>query len=234
MIPEKYKVFSGSALKLIAVITMIIDHTASALIPQDGYVLLSLFGHRLTLYALMRAIGRLSFPLFGFLIVEGFIHTRDRKRYGISLFLLALISEIPWNLRHTGKLTCSTQNVMFTLLLGFLGLCVMERYREQKKTQLILMLALLVISLVIKADYGVRGFGFILMFYLLREYRIAQAVVGVCILSGTWKAGLAFVPINLYNGKRGFINNRVLKYLFYAIYPVHLLIIFVIRKHITG
>ncbi len=234
MIPEKYKVFSGSALKLIAVITMIIDHSASALIPQDGHLLFSLFGHSLTLYTLMRSIGRLSFPLFGFLIVEGFIHTRDRKRYGISLFLLALISEIPWNLRHTGKLTCSSQNVMFTLLLGFLGLCVMERYSEQKKTQLILMLALLAIAIVIKADYGVRGFGFILMLYLLKEYRIAQAVGGVCILSGTWRAGLAFIPINLYNGKRGFIKNRVLKYIFYAVYPAHLLVLYFIRTHITG
>ena len=86
----------------------------------------------------------------------------------------------------------------------------------------------------LKADYGLGGFAFILVMYLLREEKILQAVVGTCIESGGWAAGLAFIPINLYNGKRGFIRGKVMKYAFYAAYPVHIMIIYLIRKETVG
>ena len=77
LVPNNWKIFSGSALKLIAIISMFIDHTACHLIDQK-LVLLRLWGHELTLYRLMRDLGRLAFPIFCFLLIEGFLHTRFR------------------------------------------------------------------------------------------------------------------------------------------------------------
>ena len=85
-----------------------------------------------------------------------------------------------------------------------------------------------------KEDYGVGGFGFILLLYVLREKKILQAVLGTCFESGGWAAGLAFIPINLYNGKRGFIRTPPLKYAFYIAYPLHILILYWIRKNTIG
>lgn len=232
--PEKYKILDGSMLKLLAVVTMLLDHTALVLLRNSSPVLLSLAGHSLTVYELLIFIGRISFPLFAFLVVEGFLHTHDVKRYAVNLFLFALISEIPWNLEHSGGLFYGRQNVMFTLLLGLLGLWVIREYQEQRRKQCVLLLLLLAASVVLQADYGCSGFGFILMLYLLRDRKLYQAVVGSCFLSSLWIAGLAFVPINLYNGKRGFIDRPWKKYLFYAIYPLHMLALYLIKNATIG
>jgi hypothetical protein len=79
------------------------------------------------------------------------------------------------------------------------------------------------------ADYGFRGVGFILLLYVLRSQPLLRAVLGTCTLSGGWVAGLAFLPIGMYNEERGFIRGRLAKYAFYAIYPLHLLAIYLIR-----
>ena len=232
-IPEKYKVLSGSVLKCIALVTMIIDHVAFVLLRNSNIVLIH-SANPLTLYTLMRKIGRIAFPIYCFLLVEGFLHTRDRKKYGINLLLFAVLSEIPWNLEHTGTLRYASQNVFFTLFLGFAGLCCLEYFRERPREKLASLLLLFVTGLLLKADYGVGGFGFILLLYILREEKILQAVLGSCFLSSTWVGGLAFIPINLYNGKRGFIRTPVLKYAFYAAYPLHILVLYWIRKNTIG
>ena len=234
LIPEQYKILSGSALKCIALITMIIDHVAVVLLKNSHIVLLRVGTEALTLYTLMRKIGRMAFPIYCFLLVEGFLHTRDRRKYGLNLLIFALISEIPWNLEHTGTLQYAVQNVFFTLLLGYGGLCCIESYRDERGKQLVSLIALMLVAMNLKADYGVGGFAFILVMYLLREQKALQAVVGTCIESGGWAAGLAFIPINLYNGRRGFIRGRALKYAFYAAYPFHILILYWIRKNTVG
>ena len=218
IIPERWKVLSGSALKCIALITMIVDHSA--------YVLLTKGTH---LYTVMRAVGRLAFPIYCFLITEGFLHTRDRKKYGVRLFLFALISELPWNLMNHGTLLYGKQNVFFTLLLGYLGLCAVEFFKDRPRYQLCALTVLFLAAVFLKADYGAAGYGFILLLYVLRDKKILQAGLGSCFLSGSWKAALAFIPINLYNGKRGFVKTAWLKYAFYVIYPLHLLILAIIR-----
>ena len=234
IIPEKVKILSGSALKCIALFTMIVDHVGLHLLRKSGIVLLHTGAGTLTLYALMRKVGRLAFPIYCFLLVEGFLHTHDRKKYGLNLLAFALISEIPWNLEHTGTLLYPVQNVFFTLFLGYAGLCCIEELRERPWEQLISLTALVLAAMSLNADYGIGGFAFILVLYLLREEKILQAIVGTCIESGGWAAGLAFVPINLYNGRRGFIKGKVMKYAFYAAYPVHILIIYLIRKKTVG
>ena len=233
-IPKKYKILSGSVLKCIALFTMIVDHVGLHLLRNSGIVLLYTSAGPLELFTLMRKVGRLAFPIYCFLLVEGFLHTHDRRKYGLNLLAFALISEIPWNLEHTGALYCPSQNVFFTLFLGYAGMCCIEELKERPLEQLISLIALVLVVMNLKADYGIGGFAFILVMYLLREQKILQAIVGTCIESGGWAAGLAFIPINLYNGQRGFIQGKAMKYLFYAAYPVHILIIYLIKKKFIG
>ena len=233
-IPKKYKILSGSVLKCIALFTMIVDHVGLHLLRNSGIVLLYTSAGPLELFTLMRKVGRLAFPIYCFLLVEGFLHTHDRRKYGLNLLAFALISEIPWNLEHTGALYCPSQNVFFTLFLGYAGMCCIEELKERPLEQLISLIALVLVAMNLRADYGIGGFAFILVMYLLREQKILQAIVGTCIESGGWAAGLAFIPINLYNGQRGFIQGKVMKYLFYAAYPVHIMIIYLMKKKFIG
>ena len=187
---------------------------------------------------MLRFIGRISFPIFAFLLVEGFLHTHDRRKYGLRLFLFALISELPWNFVHTGTWLYEKQNVFFTLLFGYLALCVIRRLEEDGTVNneiLVFALAgLLAITMVFKADYGCGGFGFILMLYFLREQALFRAIVGSCILPNHWKEGLAFLFIGLYNGERGFQKGKALSLMFYMIYPLQLVLFYLIRKNAAG
>ncbi len=230
LIPDKFKILSGSALKLIAVLSMLIDHTAMALLKDSNILLFSFLGHKFFLYDIMRDIGRLAFPIFVFLLTEGFLHTKNRTKYGLNLFVFALISEIPWNLLHQGTVIgLGSMNVFFTLLFGYLGIWAMEYFKDRKDRMLFSLLGLLILSVIVDADYGCNGYGFILLLYVLRENKILQAVIGSCFLNSRWIAGFSFIPINLYNGERGFIKGKAAKYAFYAIYPVHMLILYWIK-----
>ena len=232
----RWRFLSGSWLKILAVVTMLIDHLAAYLWydnPEFQTVLFLLRGRAVTVYTLCRMIGRLAFPLFAFLLVEGFQHTHDRKRYGLNLFLFALLSEIPWNLMHTGTCFYPRQNVMFTLLLGYLGLCALEYFRDDKLRMTLCILGLFVVAFFARADYGYLGYAFILLLYVLRENAVVRAVVGCAALPNHLFAGMAFIPIAFYNGERGFIKGPVAKYLFYAFYPLHMLVIWLLATRIV-
>lgn len=231
--PEKVRVLSNSALKVIAVITMFIDHYAAAFLRDSNIVLFS--GH--TLYKLMRGIGRLSFPIFAFLLVEGFLHTKDRKKYGLRLFIFALISEIPWDLEHYGvPFFAMSQNVFFTLLIGYICICLINKAEvADKKLKYILMLfGLLIVANFGYIDYGIAGVCFILILWFFRDYPVYRAILGICVIPNRHFAWFAFIPIGLYNGKRGFIKGRILQFAFYAIYPAHMLIFYLIKAATTG
>lgn len=235
IIPDKYKIFSGSMLKVLALVTMIIDHVAGRLLSEfDAFTgpAVYLGSHSLSICKIMRIIGRLAFPIYCFLLVEGFEHTRDRKKYGINLLSFALISEIPWNLIHSGTWHCSSQNVFFTLFLGYAGIYAVNRFENDRKKTALALIGLFVLSVVLKCDYGCSGYSFIIMMYLMRKEPLFRAVIGGGFLASTWKAGMAFIPITLYNGKRGFIKGKAAKYAFYAVYPLHLLILFFIKQMI--
>ena len=226
------KILSGSWLKVLAMVSMAIDHTTYWLLRGNADFMEPLFmvgSKHISYYFLMRSIGRLAFPLFAFLIVEGFVHTRDRRKYGRNLFLFAVISEVPWALLHHG-VHLSGHNVIFTLLAGFLGLCVIERYRVQPARLASILLGMVAVLIVLRPDYGGAGFAFIILLYTLRRHLLLQVIVGSFMLPAKWIAGLAFIPIALYNGQRGFIQGQYAKYLFYAFYPLHLLLIYVIQQ----
>lgn len=131
----KRKGIYGSTLKLIAIFTMLIDHTAATILDKllakkmqgldtnDLQAVLDFYNENKVLYTtdmVMRLIGRIAFPIFCFLLVEGFIHTRNKKKYMLRLALFALISEIPFDLAFYNKvLEFTHQNVFFTLLIAF-------------------------------------------------------------------------------------------------------------------
>ncbi|NLG02851.1 MAG: hypothetical protein GX567_03310, partial [Clostridia bacterium] len=119
----------GSTLKIIAIITMLIDHIAAVVLADY----LSIDGIR-TIYKIMRSIGRLGFPIFCFLLVEGFMHTRDIKRYARNLGLFALISEVPFDLAFKHKLIyLDYQNVFFTLFLSLLAIWIISLIEENEQ-----------------------------------------------------------------------------------------------------
>ncbi len=99
---------SGSSLKVIAIVSMTIDHLGLYMLGGDDPASASVTYH------LMRMVGRLAFPIFAFLLVEGYVHTRDIRRYMMNLLVTAIISDIPWMLLGG----YDSHNVMFTLLLG--------------------------------------------------------------------------------------------------------------------
>ena len=231
--PERYRILSGSALKVIAVVTMFIDHASKRLLASNYTYTKPLFfvgKNPISWMFIFETIGRLAFPIFCFLLVEGFVYTRSRTRYARNLLVFALISEIPFDLsRSLSPFDPTYQNVFFTLLLGFLGMYALEELDERPALQATCVIGLAIISMGLLCDYGPRGYALILILYLLRSNAVAKTALGCCITNATWRAGLAFIPINLYNGKRGFIKGPVLKFAFYAFYPLHILLLWWLR-----
>ena len=209
------KYISGSWLKVIAMLSMLIDHIAYYYGCDNPY-----------LYELMRTVGRIAFPTFAFLLAEGFVHTRNRQQYLISLFAFALLSEIPWMLlNHDGS-----HNVIFTLLAGILGLHVIENSKSHWITAICVTLIGLA-TIFSDTDYSWRGFGLVLIFYMFRGRPELQTLFGIPLMYEYGLIGIlmAFTVIWFYNGERGFIQGKAKKYAFYAFYPVHLMIIYYLR-----
>ncbi len=227
------KGISGSTLKMVAVVTMLIDHTAAVLLARillaDGT---ALHEGMLLVYNIMRMIGRIAFPIFCFLLVEGFLHTRAPRKYALRLGLFALISEIPFDLAfHAELLEGSYQNVFFTLWIGLLtmmGFAAIERHAEWKMGLRTVLYAAAVCAGMAAAelfgcDYGALGVMCILILYLFRRDRKQQILAGcLAFVWWEWPAVFAFLPVYFYNGKRGWR----LKYLFYIFYPAHLLVLY--------
>ena len=229
---ERFKILSGSMLKLIAIITMFIDHTALLLSPQIPLMTVPFFtvgSHAITLHYVMREIGRLAFPIFCFLVTEGFSHTRSKKRYAFGLLLFAVISEIPFNVMKSGQVfNPNYQNIFFTLFLGVLMLYVIENVRTEL-VKAILLVTIGVVAVLLKCDYGLSGVLLIVLIYVLKGRPAIQAVLAYPLLSGGIAALTAFIPINMYNGERGFIKSKAMKYAFYVFYPLHMTILIAIK-----
>ena len=212
---------SGSALKVIALISMVIDHVALYLM-EDGTVL----------YETMRCVGRIAFPVFAFLIAEGFIHTRSRYRYFFTLLGFAVISEIPWYLLNGAD---GTYNVMFTLALGLATLMVLENLLQRSLVLGFLWtLGMAGLASWLGVDYEWRGILIIVASYLFNGYghsftysRDMQffCTFALVIHYGVIGAVMACMILYVYNGTRGFVQGSIAKYGFYAFYPVHLIVL---------
>lgn len=247
----KKKGISGSTLKIIAITAMLIDHIGAVIFErvltnqgllnynnmsmEEMFQFISANGILLFTYFIMRmVIGRLGFPIFCFLLVEGFEHTRNVTKYAARLLAFAFISEIPFDLAFAGKpFYWNYQNVFFTL---FLGLMVMIAYQTIDKLRLnmffnivlkaIALIALAYAAQLLKTDYAAIGVLCIAVLYIFRRNKTYQIIAGCCAFIWEVTAPLAFIPIGFYNKTRG-MN---IKYFFYAFYPIHLLILYGIAR----
>lgn len=222
---------SGKTLKQIAVCSMLLDHIGFLLLP---------FG---PLYVCFRTVGRLAFPLFSFLLIEGFLHTGNRTRYGQNLLLFAIASEIPFNLAcHRTLLFPESQNVFFTLFLGLLMLTAFQHnpclqnplfppYAFLSEIKNILLSTGIVVffaclAILLRCDYQAYGIILIALLYWYRTgvFSIALPALFAAFLSVNFFGAAVFsmIFIRLYNGTRGHQHN---KYFYYLFYPLHLLLL---------
>jgi hypothetical protein len=191
----------------------------------------------------MRFIGRLAFPIYCFLLAEGFAHTRNVGKYTLRLGIFALISEIPFDLAFDRVPFCwDGFNVYFTLLLGVLALWGMDSAKKKffdegaaKGKFIAVFLSLFAVGAtagvaqLINTDYAAAGVITIVIMHSLREKRMLAMGIGVLWLVVSvgpvelW-ALFALIPIYFYDGTRG----RQSKYFFYAFYPVHLIVLFLV------
>ena len=212
----KFNGITGAELKFLAIIAMVIDHMGAVLYPQQ---------------LILRYIGRLSFPILCFVLVEGFFHTRNVYKYVMRLGVFALVSEMPYDLAFSNEfLNWDKQNVFFTLCLGIATLYLLECTKSNWERVIYIIFAIFFAEM-LKSDYGAFGLLLIIWFYMLyddKAWKLAGGALwsfynGIGIQS---YGALAMIPIAFYNGKRG----KQLKYIFYLFYPVHLLLLYQIRK----
>lgn len=254
---------TGSALKIIASAAMLFDHVFKILgvwvianylpVLQNSGNITAGMASQIKDFILYHAysFGTIAFPIYCFLLVEGFSHTKDVKRYAQRLFALAIISEIPFDLAIFGRIDFGYQNVFFTLFLGLLMICTMEKCKKREYAsvnnaekiisqiwrafpfviiQMGVPVLFALIACIIKCDYEMRGILYIFVFYINRSSRLGQIIaflIAYAIINGRFPTIYMFLAcgfISLYNGKRGMQLN---KYFFYAFYPVHLFILYV-------
>lgn len=247
---------SSAVLKNIAVVTMLIDHIGAvivirlmiqkglygAMVDQEAYI--AWVGQNRGMYGTymaMRIIGRFAFPIYCFLLAEGFQKTHNVKRYLGRMLLFALISEVPFDLAFSGKFwNMQYQNVFFTLFIGLMVLAGLrlvdqrlagpETWRKLAGVGLyaVIIVAGSALALALKTDYSFQGVLAITVLYLFRSHRKTQIWAGVIIfllMDGIEMiAALSFLLIWFYNGARGRQN----KYFFYFFYPAHLLVLWLI------
>lgn len=235
---EKRKLFSSTVLKWIAVLSMLIDHFGAAffIIYTSYYDGSEQFPWADEFYYyVLRGIGRTAFPIFCFVLVEGFFHTRNKRKHVILLFLFALLSEIPFDLALRNQLwDIKGQNVFWTLLIGFLAIWAIETVRKSGKWDIVFRLSFsmvigmcsMLLAELLRTDYSAFGVLLILVLYVFHENRIRACLFGLlCMVWEIW-CFPGFLCIYFYNGKRG----RGSKYFFYVFYPLHLIFLYGLRK----
>lgn len=222
---------SSFMLRLIALMSMMIDHAGLALFPDIG---------------LFRCIGRLSFPIYCFLIAKGYLHTRSIAGYGRRLLLLAILSEIPFDMLIFGRMVSPVeQNVLFSLLLGLMALYAADYLAAKPLYASAAVLGLCMCSMAVNASYGWLAIALCLCVRYAGESRAKMGIFMAgtlllytlsLLLSGvamSWVlvslcSLLSPIPLMLYNGKRG-ARNPLMTFLFYAAYPLHIIALLIVR-----
>ena len=239
---------SAAALHILAMALMLMDHLWATLLPAQEW---------------LTCAGRLAFPIFAFMAVEGYFHTHDLKKYTLRLLLFALLSEVPFDLMYGGTWFYPVhQNVIWTLLLGILGIHLMETVRKKQKTVLYILVSALVVvagaalGTLGMVDYYGAGVLTVFIFYFFRGRKwwcllgqlAALYWVNVELLGGLvypiqlfgmdfelcqqGLALLALVPIWLYRGRQGY-HSKPFQYACYAFYPVHMLLLVLVLNFVN-
>lgn len=202
-------------LKIIAIVSMLIDHIGHIFFPE---------------VVIFRIIGRLAFPIFAYVLAEGFVYTRDVKKYLLRLGIFAILSEIPYDLAIMDAiLEFSHQNVFFTLFFGVLMLWLMTKTNNMILQYGIVAVAVLLCQFM-NTDYSDIGILMIFIFSVFRQRRIEKLLVVGLILVGLTSgiqlyALFALALIALHNGEQG----PKIKTFFYLFYPTHLLILYIVH-----
>lgn len=231
---------SSASLHILAMILMLMDHLWATLLPGQEW---------------LTCAGRVAFPIFAFMTVEGYFHTKNFKKYILRLLFFALLSEIPFNLMYSGTVIYPYhQNVLWTFILGLLGIELMERVRKKGKPLLFLLVSAVIVffgyalGTLTMVDYYGTGVLTVFVFYLFRDRKWWNLLVQIAalywinieLLAGQYYevtvfghelmiyqqglALLALIPIWLYRGKQGH-HSKAFKYFCYSFYPVHMLIL---------
>lgn len=239
----------GSTLKIIAVFAMITDHIGACILQRilDNHGILStatlgintiinLDGNNrrlaITWWIMRIVIGRIAFPIYCFLLTQGFVHTKNVLKYAIRLLVFAVLSEIPFDLAIYGQpVNILHQNVFFTLFIGLICICAVSYADNKHNGNVFIKIFIACIGMLaaqlLNTDYGAAGVAFILLLYILRHHGsllIAVGCISSVIMLNELAAILSFVFIAGYSGERGL----KCKYIFYIIYPLHLIILYVV------
>lgn len=213
---------------------MTLDHIGAALIPKQ-----------LLLYFILRLIGRIAFPIFCFLLVEGFFYTKNRKKYIMRLLIFALISEIPFDFglyltsnSFTYKLAFAHQNTLFTLAIGMITMTILEKYKDKipsySMPALLICAIALILAEVCGTDYGMFGVFFIISLYYRKTlFSFTNPFLSLFI---------CFIPLIATGGKEPFcivslfliyaynpVYCKGSKYFFYIYYPFHLAVLAILK-----
>lgn len=258
----KFQCLSGNALKLIAILTMFIDHLCKIVLqwllanhwwPMMQAGKITFEQYRSIDYFIrfeLQGAGTIAFPLFCYLLAEGFRYTRNRKHYICLMLFFAILSEIPFDiaffanysiLEGTFPFYWDYQNVFFTLFLSLVSLVCIDQFSltsDMQTTrnkafvlQVVSVGVVALVSEVIRCDYASMGILFVVAFYLSRKNRIYQILLFLLVYmittgnQPTIYIMIAGLIILLYNGKRGKMK---IKYTAYAFYPAHITLLYLV------
>ncbi len=242
ILPEKKspRGISSFILHLLAMALMLCDHLWGTIIPGNQWLTI---------------IGRIAYPIFAFMIVEGYFLTRSFKKYLLRIFIFAVLSEIPFNLMHETSFSAPfNQNVLWTFLLALLCMKLLDKIRAKMKLWFSIPLCALTIllfsllAMIGSVDYLHDGLHMVLIFYFFRGrkwYHYLGQFIGIGYINLFAMKGQVF-PTEIF----GFLvnipqqsaavlallpiwcyrgkkgySNLVTKYAFYAFYPIHMLIL---------
>lgn len=197
------------------------DEFAEALKANPDLMILSSWA------SLFQLIGGLAVPVFAFLLVEGFLHTRSYKRYLLTMLGFAVLSEIPYDFAMSGTLfDITSQNALFTLaicLVMLYGLRLLTGHKGAmyRLAQGCIVLAAVFWSSLLRCNFGLCVVLLTAIYYLLYEHKGMRLLLGCAVSVMYVTAPVSGYALFCYNGERGWNRN---KYLFYAIYPLHLLV----------
>lgn len=191
------------SLRLLALVSMFCDHVAA----------LFLLGS--PLYLPMRMFGRLAFPIFSFLAVEGFRHTTNFKRYIVRLLFVAVVAQIPYMVCFPDVFRL---NVIFQLVAGLLFLWLLEHTLSPMRF-LSAVVAIGVLSMA--SEYGLLAIFLMVAFYSRSKF-LSVVFMALCSFNFLGVGALAYFPLSRYNGECGYKLPRLFSYGFY---PIHLFVL---------
>ena len=226
---KNIKGINGAQLKYIAFASMFIDHFNKAIITP----FLTGTGPMVIFTTIFDILGRIAFPIFAYMVVEGFFKTKSRWSYLRNLLIFAVISEIPYDMFQSAVFVNTwSQNILWGLALGLFTIMVIDKLKAYiKKRPLWVFVSLLIValsslgSMLISSDYEYYAIIIIYLYYIFYDKRLVASGLGYLVIIKEIYAILGFATVLLYNGEKG-KQNKIFNYLFY---PVHLLIFGIIR-----